>query len=107
MQSTGQGATHSSQPVHSAGTTVCMCFAAPTMASTGQAWMHSVQPMHSCSSIRATDLGFSSPCSSDSGLNSRPRRSASLRIPSSPPGGHWLMSASPFEIASAYGLQPG
>ena len=43
MQSTGQAGTHSSQPVHSASTTVCMNFGAPTMASTGQAWMHLVQ----------------------------------------------------------------
>src|SRR5450759_3764359 len=45
MQSTGQGATHNSQPVHSAAMMVCICLAAPAMASTGQAWMHSVQPM--------------------------------------------------------------
>ena len=37
MQSTGQGGTHSAQPVHSADTTVCMRLAAPTIASTGQA----------------------------------------------------------------------
>src|SRR5690606_41440221 len=49
MQSTGQGSTHRSQPVHSLAMTVCICRAAPTMASTGQAWMHLVQPMHSAS----------------------------------------------------------
>src|SRR5690606_29153128 len=101
MQSTGQGAMHSSHPVHSGDTTVCICLAAPTMASTGQAWIHSVQPMQVCSSMIATDLGFSTPCSSESGLNSRPSRSASLRMPSSPPGGHWLISASPLAMASA------
>ena len=37
MQSTGQGSTHRSQPVHSSAITVCICLAAPTMASTGQA----------------------------------------------------------------------
>lgn len=37
MQSTGQGATHSSQPVHSLAMTVCMNWCAPTIASTGQA----------------------------------------------------------------------
>ena len=37
MQSTGQGATQSSQPVHSASMTVCMNWCAPTIASTGQA----------------------------------------------------------------------
>ena len=37
MQSTGQGATQSSQPVHSRAMTVCICLGAPTMASTGQA----------------------------------------------------------------------
>ena len=54
MQSTGQGGKHSLHPVHSAGSTVCMCFAAPRMASYGQASMHNVQPMHVASSIRAT-----------------------------------------------------
>jgi hypothetical protein len=38
MQSTGQGATHSSQPVHSLAITVCMNWCAPTMASTGHAF---------------------------------------------------------------------
>ena len=37
MQSTGQGAMHNSQPVHSEAMTVCICLAAPAMASTGQA----------------------------------------------------------------------
>ncbi len=51
IQSTGQGSTHRSQPVHSSVMTVCICLAAPRMASTGQAWMHLVQPMHSASRI--------------------------------------------------------
>ena len=54
MQSTGQGGTHSAHPVHNAESTVCMRFAAPTIASTGHASMHSVQPMHCASSMRAT-----------------------------------------------------
>ncbi len=54
MQSTGQGGMHSSQPLHSAAITVCICFAAPRMASTGQASTHLKQPMHSVSSITAT-----------------------------------------------------
>src|SRR3989338_6130479 len=58
MQSTGQGATHNSQPVHSEARMVCICFAAPAMASTGQAWMHNVQPMHVFSSIKATAFGL-------------------------------------------------
>src|SRR5690554_4858255 len=37
IQSTGQGSTHKSQPVHSSIITVCICLAAPTMASTGHA----------------------------------------------------------------------
>lgn len=72
--------------------------AAPTMASTGQAWMHSVQPIHVSSSMIATCFGFSSALS---GLTSRPSRSASLRTPSCPPGGHRLMSTSPSAMASA------
>ena len=59
MQSTGQGATHSSQPEHSDGRIACMRFCAPMIASTGQASMHSVQPMHAASSMTATSSG---PC---------------------------------------------
>jgi hypothetical protein len=58
MQSTGQAGTHSSQPVQSGSTTVCMCLEPPTMASTGHAWMHFVQPMQSASTISATCGGF-------------------------------------------------
>src|SRR3569833_1556712 len=54
MQSTGQGAMQSSQPVHSSATTVCMSLLAPRIASTGQACMQSVQPMQSDSSMTAT-----------------------------------------------------
>ena len=54
MQSTGHGATHKSQPVHSLTMTVCMCLALPRIASTGHAWMHLVQPMQSSSTISAT-----------------------------------------------------
>ena len=61
MQSTGQGGRQSSQPVHSAAITVCMRFAAPTIASTGQAWMHFVQPMQTSSSMTATIGGASTP----------------------------------------------
>src|SRR6056297_35578 len=101
MQSTGQGSTHRSQPVHSLAMTVCICLAAPSMASTGHAWMHLVQPMHSSSRIKATaGLGLSSPCSASSGITSRSSRSASAWMPASPPGGH-LLIASPAAIASA------
>ena len=58
MQSTGQGGTHSAQPMHQSSTTVCMSRAAPTIASTGQASMHSVQPMQRLSSIRAAPALF-------------------------------------------------
>ena len=78
MQSTGQGGTHSSQPVHCGATMVCICFAAPTMASTGQAWMHSVQPMQSVLVDEATLFGFSTPCSPESGLNSAPEQVGQL-----------------------------
>ena len=57
MQSTGQGGTHKSQPVQSSGMTVCICFAAPTIASTGHACMQSVQPMQRFSSITASGRG--------------------------------------------------
>ena len=61
MQSTGQGGTHKSQPVQSSAITVCICFAAPTMASTGQACIQSVQPMQALSSITATGRARSMP----------------------------------------------
>jgi hypothetical protein len=61
MQSTGQGGRHSSQPVQSELSTVCMKRCAPTIASTGQAGMHLAQPMQRCSSITATRGGDSTP----------------------------------------------
>jgi len=81
MQSTGHGATHSSQPVHSAAMMVCICFAAPAMASTGQAWMHRVQPMQVLSSMKATALarGWRS---APNALGSTPSSSASFLMPS-------------------------
>ena len=57
MQSTGQGDRQSSQPMQRPAMTVCISFAAPTMASTGQAAMQSVHPMHAFSSMRATESG--------------------------------------------------
>jgi hypothetical protein len=57
MQSTGHTGTHSSQPVHSGSTTVCISLEAPMMQSTGQALMHSVQPMHQASSMTASARG--------------------------------------------------
>jgi hypothetical protein len=101
MQSTGQGATHRSHPEQSSVTTVCISLAAPTIASTGQALMHRVQPMQRSSSITATRRARSTPFAGLSGFASRPSSAASLPIPASPPGGHWLMSASPAAIASA------
>ena len=67
MQSTGQGATHSSQPVHSSAMTVCMRRGAPTMASTGQGGRHLVQPMQRSSSMSATVGAASMPLSRLSG----------------------------------------
>ena len=78
-----------------------MSFEAPTIASTGQAWMHLVQPMQSDSSMTATCGGRYSPYAGLSGFAARPSKRASLATPSSPPGGHWSMSASPAAIASA------
>jgi hypothetical protein len=101
MQSTGQGATHSSQPVHSLAITVCICLPAPRIASTGQAWMQRVQPMHSGSSMTATVRGLSLAALRVQRLGSRSSRSASARMAASPPGGQRLMSASPAAMASA------
>ncbi len=106
MQSTGQGATHSSQPVHSSAMTVCMRRGAPAMASTGQGGRHLVQPMQRSSSMNATVGAASRPLSRLSGEVGRPVSAASATMVSVPPGGHWLMSASPRAIASAYGKQP-
>ena len=101
MQSTGQGSTHRSQPVHKLLITVCICLAAPRMASTGQACMHLVQPMHSGSRMKTTLSVLCSPCRPFSGFGFLPNNVAKARMPASPPGGHWLMSAKPDAIASA------
>ena len=69
MQSTGQGATHSSQPVQSSAMTVCMRRGAPTMASTGQGGRHLVQPMQRSSSMNATVGAASMPLSRLSGAS--------------------------------------
>ena len=101
MQSTGQGATHSSHPVHSAASTVCICFWAPTIASTGHGGRHLAQPMHTASSICATSGGPSAPHAGFSGSGARPRSAASAAMVAAPPGGHWLISAAPLMRASA------
>ena len=54
MQSTGQGAMHNLQPVHSERMIVCMNWCAPVMQSTGHALLQCVQPMHFDSSMNAT-----------------------------------------------------
>jgi hypothetical protein len=101
MQSTGQGATHSSQPVHSGSTTVCICLAAPTMASTGQAWMHSVQPMQVLLVDDRDRLGLLDAVLFRERLELAPEQVGELADAPSPPGGHWLISASPLAMASA------
>ena len=101
IKSTGQGAIQISQPVHSEMITVWINFAAPKMASTGQAIMHLTQPIQSCSIINATLLGLCRPNCGLSGLGSTPNKWDNSIMPSSPPGGHWLISAAPEEIASA------
>jgi hypothetical protein len=101
MQSTGQAAMHSSQPVHCASITVCIAFGPPTMQSTGQAFRHSVQPMHHASSMTASRRGASTPLAGFSAKGARPTIAASRATPSAPPGGHWLMSASPAARALA------
>ena len=77
MQSTGQGATHSSQPVQISYNTVCMRRDAPTIASTGQGGRHFVQPMQRSSSMNATVGGASMPFAGLSGLTRRPVSAAS------------------------------
>ena len=90
MQSTGQGATQRSQPVQSAGITVCICLAAPTIASTGQACMHRVHPMQARSSITATGRSRSAPWTGLRGMTGLPSAAARRAMPCAPPGGHWL-----------------
>ena len=53
MQSTGQGGTHNSHPVHKSSITLCIKFEAPWIASTGHASMHFLQPIHSSSIMNA------------------------------------------------------
>ncbi len=70
MQSTGQGATHSSHPVQNSMSTVCICWRAPRMASNGHGGRQRAQPMHRSSSICATSadhLTFMPGCAPESG----------------------------------------
>ena len=101
MQSTGQGATHRSQPVHRPGITAWSRFVAPAIASTGHAWMHFVHPMHSSGTIRATRRGASTPHAGSSGTAGRPVAAASSAIPAAPPGGHLSIGAPSRTIAVA------
>ncbi len=101
MQSTGQGGTQSSQPVHRSTSTVCISFAAPTMASTGQAAMHSVHPMQAASSMCAIDNGRGEPRAGSSGTGGTRISAASATTVWSPPGGHWLTGASRLATARA------
>ena len=107
MQSTGQGAMQSSQPVHSDSTTVCMYWCAPTIASTGQAGRQRAQPIQRDSSMTATPGAAASGSDGSSATMSRFNSRASAAIVASPPGGQRLISASPAAMASAYGRQPG
>lgn len=101
IQSTGQGATQRSQPVQSDAITVCINLFAPMIASTGQACMHRVHPMQNCSSMTATCKGKCSPQEASSARAGKSSNSASLAMPSSPPGGQRLMAALPLAIACA------
>src|SRR6202043_964297 len=104
MQSTGHGGKHSSQPVQLSMMTVCMYFGAPTMASTGQGARQRAQPIQRDSSIHATRGGASTPCVGFKACTGRPKSFARAAMVALPPGGHWLISASPPAIAAAYGL---
>ena len=106
MQSTGQGATHSSQPEHSDGSTACMRLAPPMIASTGQAAMHNVQPMHRLSSMTATASGACTPHASSRGDARSPVSAARASMVAAPPGGHRLIGAALRAMAAAYGAQP-
>ena len=99
MQSTGQGGTHSSQPAQRLDHGVHLLGGADDGIHR-QAWMHSVQPMQTCSSMTATDFGFSTPCSSER-FELAAEQVGELADALLAAGGHWLMSASPLAIASA------
>jgi len=100
MQSTGQAGMHSSQPLQSPASTVCMWRLAPRIASTGQGGRQRAQPMQRASSMKATRSGCSMPFAGFSGRGSRPSSVASASIVRAPPGGHWLIGASPRAMAS-------
>ena len=89
MQSTGQGATHSSHPVHSASEHgVHLLAARPTIASTGHGGRHLAQPMQASSSICATSAGPSAPLAGFSGSAARPQQRGQRAMVAAPPGGH-------------------
>ncbi len=101
MQSTGQGAMQSSQPLQSASITACMRRGPPTIASTGHAWMQIVQPMQRASSTTATARGTWTPQPGSTLVRARPVSAASAAIVASPPGGQRLIRAWPSAIACA------
>jgi hypothetical protein len=101
MQSTGQGGRQSSQPVHSAASTVCIRRFAPMIASTGQGGRQRAQPMQAASSITATVSGPSTPQPGSRASSGSPVSRASAAIVAPPPGGQRLIEASPAAIAAA------
>jgi CBS domain-containing protein len=101
MQSTGHTGTHNSQPVQCGSMTVCMRLLPPRMASVGQASRHSVQPMHQFSSMTASGARAFDAVGRIQGQGRPPVSAARRATPSAPPGGHWLMSASPAAMAWA------
>ena len=101
MQLTGQGATHSSQPLHQASSTACMRLGAPTIASTGHTCRQIVQPMQRASSTTAIACAIGPPQSGSSGSGVVPVRAASASIVVAPPGGQRLISAPSRAMAPA------
>ena len=64
------------------------------------------QPMQRVSSIQATRSALSTPFSGFKGRAGLPTTRLKASMVTCPPGGHWLMSASPAAIAAAYGAHP-
>ncbi len=87
MQSTGQGGRHSRHPIQRAATTVCISFAAPTIASVGHARIQSVQPMQVASSMRAMTGGVATSGRASSMALFYRRRRQQDRSGSCSPGG--------------------
>ena len=107
MQSTGQGATHSSQPVHSAGSTVCMRFGGAD----DRVDRAGLDAQRAADAARLVDAGDAQRPVATAGRDraeaaAAPVSAASVAITASPPGGQRLIGVAARRPPRRTGRQP-